>query len=81
MIAGSDSRTHEDATRGVAKVGLTVPRVHLTWLLHHQGPQTQRALADALKVTPRNVTGLLTRWSAAPTARPRSWTTACAASA
>ena len=53
MVAGSDSRTHEDATRGVAKVGLTVPRVHLTWLLHHQGPQTQRALADALKVTPR----------------------------
>jgi len=33
--------------------------VHLTWLLHHGGPQTQRALADAMKVTPRNVTGLV----------------------
>ena len=50
---------NEDATRGVAKVGLTLPRVHLTWLLHQQGPQTQRALADAMKVTPRNVTGLV----------------------
>ena len=40
-------------------MGLTLPRVHLTWLLHQQGPQTQRALADAMKVTPRNVTGLV----------------------
>jgi DNA-binding MarR family transcriptional regulator len=50
---------NEDATRGVAKVGLTLPRVHLTWLLHHHGPQTQRALAEAVKVTPRNITGLV----------------------
>lgn len=50
---------NEDATHGVAQVGLTLPRVHLTWLLHHDGPQTQRALADAMKVTPRNVTGLV----------------------
>ena len=33
--------------------------MHLTRLLHHQGPQTQRRLAEAMKVTPRNVTGLV----------------------
>ena len=49
----------DDAARGVAAVGLTLPRVHLTWVLHHGGPMTQRALAEALRVTPRNVTGLV----------------------
>ncbi|MDA0171264.1 MarR family transcriptional regulator [Solirubrobacter taibaiensis] len=49
----------DDAARGVAAVGLTLPRVQLTWLVHHHGPMTQRALADALRVTPRNVTGLV----------------------
>jgi len=29
------------------------------WRLYHHGPATQRALADAMKVTPRNVTGLV----------------------
>ena len=50
---------NEDMTRGLGELGLSVPRAHLVWLLHHQGPTTQRALADALKVTPRNVTGLV----------------------
>src|SRR5918997_6836412 len=50
---------NEDATQSLAKEGLTVPRAHLLWLLHHQGPSTQRALADALRVSPRNVTGLV----------------------
>ena len=50
---------NEDMTQALAREGLTVPRAHLLWLLHHQGPSTQRALADALKVTPRNVTGLV----------------------
>ena len=50
---------NEDMTRGLARDGLTVPRAHLVWVLHHRGPTTQRALADALKVTPRNVTGLV----------------------
>ena len=49
----------EDMTRGLAAEGLTVPRAHLVWILHHGGPSTQRALADALGVTPRNVTGLV----------------------
>lgn len=49
----------EDMTQSLAREGLTVARAHLLWLLHHSGPTTQRALADALKVTPRNVTGLV----------------------
>lgn len=50
---------HEDMTQSLAREGLSVPRARLLWLLHHHGPATQRALADALKVTPRNVTGLV----------------------
>ncbi len=50
---------NQDATTSLARDGLTIPRAHLLWLLHHGGPTTQRALADALKVTPRNVTGLV----------------------
>ena len=50
---------NEDMTQSLARGGLTVPRAHLLWLLHHEGASTQRALADSLKVTPRNVTGLV----------------------
>ena len=46
-------------TRSLAREGLTVPRAHVLWHLHHHGPCTQRALADALDVTPRNITGLV----------------------
>jgi len=49
----------EDMTQSLARDGLSVPRAKLVWLLHHSGPQTQAALAEALKVTPRNVTGLV----------------------
>lgn len=49
----------EDMERGLADVGLTVPRAHLMWQLHHGGPSTQRGLADALRITPRGVTGLV----------------------
>jgi len=48
-----------DMTQSLARDGLTVPRAHLLWLLHHEGASTQRALSDSLKVTPRNVTGLV----------------------
>ena len=50
---------NEDATTSLARQGLTIPRAHLLWLLHHGGPATQRALAQSLRVTPRNVTGLV----------------------
>jgi len=50
---------NDDVTRGLAGYGLTRARAHLVWVLHHEGPLTQRALADALKVSPRNITGLV----------------------
>ncbi len=49
----------EDMTQSLARDGLTVPRATLVWLLHRHGPSTQRALADAMRVTPRNITGLV----------------------
>lgn len=45
--------------RGVAERGLTTARAALLWALFHAGPMTQRELAGRLRVTPRNVTGLL----------------------
>lgn len=50
---------HVDMARSLAREGLSLPRARLLWLLRHHEPATQRALADALKVTPRNVTGLV----------------------
>ena len=50
---------NDDMTEALEGLGLTPSRARLVWLLHHGGPATQRALADALKVTPRNVTGLV----------------------
>jgi DNA-binding MarR family transcriptional regulator len=50
---------NEDATRSLARDGLTLPRAGVVWFVHHNGPSTQRAIADFLKVTPRNVTGLV----------------------
>jgi DNA-binding MarR family transcriptional regulator len=38
---------------------LTAPRIHLLWTLGHTGPSRQQALATALDVTPRNITGLV----------------------
>jgi DNA-binding MarR family transcriptional regulator len=49
----------EDLARSFADSELTVARTHLLWELHHLGPSTQQALATALKVSPRNVTGLV----------------------
>ncbi len=45
--------------RGMAERGLTQARARLLWRLYHHGPLTQRALADLLEVSPRNVTGLI----------------------
>ena len=36
-----------------------MPRTHLLWELHRLGTSTQKTLATALKVSPRNVTGLV----------------------
>ena len=50
---------HADMARAFAGTGLTTSRTHLLWELHRLGPSTQQALASAMKVTPRNVTGLV----------------------
>ena len=48
-----------DMTTSLAAVGLTVARTMLLWRLRATGPSTQRALAEALGVSARNVTGLV----------------------
>ncbi|HEY1133631.1 MAG TPA: MarR family transcriptional regulator [Nocardioides sp.] len=48
-----------DMATGLAAIGLTPARAHVLWELVAGGPQPQQALARALEVTPRNVTGLV----------------------
>lgn len=50
---------NDDMNDGLARVGLTPARAHLLWELRQRGPSTQQALAVALGVSPRNVTGLV----------------------
>jgi DNA-binding MarR family transcriptional regulator len=50
---------HDDMTTSLAGEGLTTSRAHLLWELRRLGPSTQTALADALDVSARNVTGLV----------------------
>jgi DNA-binding MarR family transcriptional regulator len=49
----------EDMETSLTERGLTGARAHILWELHHHGPRTQRQLAEALGVTPRNITGLV----------------------
>jgi DNA-binding MarR family transcriptional regulator len=44
---------------GLAERGLTRPRAELLWRLHRQGPMTQRELSQAMRCSPRNVSGLV----------------------
>src|SRR5579864_8027034 len=46
-------------THAIAALDLTPSRMHLLWELGQRGPVTQRVLAEALKVTPRAITGLV----------------------
>lgn len=48
-----------DMQRGLASYGLTEARAHVLWQLGATETLTQRQLAEALKVTPRNVTALI----------------------
>ena len=49
----------EDMRQALARDGLSESRAHLLWELGRRGPSTQQSLARALRVTPRNVTGLV----------------------
>jgi len=50
---------NDDMTRSLGRDGLTPSRAHLLWELRGRGPSTQSVLAEALGVSPRNVTGLV----------------------
>lgn len=50
---------NDDMAHAIEELGLTPSRTHLVWELGRRGPVPQRVLADALKVTPRAVTGLV----------------------
>lgn len=52
-------RMSQDRQHGLEHLGLTPARATVVWQIHRRGPITQRALADHLDVTPRNVTGLV----------------------
>jgi DNA-binding MarR family transcriptional regulator len=49
----------EDLSRFFEGTPLTAARTHLLWELRRLGPSTQQALAVALQVSPRNITGLV----------------------
>ncbi len=49
----------QDLDHAFADTALTPARTHLLWEAHRRGPVTQRELATALDVTPRNVTALV----------------------
>lgn len=51
--------------RGLSAPGLSRARAEVIWHLHHHGPATQRGLSQALRCTPRNVTGLIDALEAA----------------
>lgn len=53
------SRTHRFMERWVDKHGLSEGRMQLLMTLRHQGDQPLGILAEALHVSPRNVTGLV----------------------
>jgi DNA-binding MarR family transcriptional regulator len=55
----------EAMDRDFAEHGLTRARAEVVWRLHQKGPATQRELSDALRCTPRNVTGLVDALEAA----------------
>jgi DNA-binding MarR family transcriptional regulator len=49
----------DDMAQANDALGLTPSRTHLLWEVGQRGPVPQRVLAQALKVTPRAVTGLV----------------------
>lgn len=55
----------EGMDRELAAQGLTRSRAEVIWRLQRGGPATQRELSDALRCTPRNVTGLVDALEAA----------------
>lgn len=53
------SMFQEDMARAFADTPLTESRVAVLWTLALSGPSTQQTLAEALSVTPRNISALV----------------------
>ncbi|WP_218009921.1 MarR family winged helix-turn-helix transcriptional regulator [Actinomadura kijaniata] len=51
--------THQFMEAGLTERGLSRARATVLWNLRRGGPMPQRALAAAIEVSPRNVTGLV----------------------
>jgi DNA-binding MarR family transcriptional regulator len=50
---------NDDMQRGLASQGLTPSRTSLLWTLRRIGPCSQKAIAAAMQISPRTVTGLV----------------------
>ncbi|GIF20413.1 DNA-binding MarR family transcriptional regulator [Actinoplanes tereljensis] len=50
---------NDDMHRGLATDGLTPSRTSLLWTLRRIGPCSQKAIAAAMQISPRTVTGLV----------------------
>jgi DNA-binding MarR family transcriptional regulator len=50
---------NQDMTQSLASIGLTTSRTTVLWQLRQRGPTKQNVLADAMKVSPRTMTGLI----------------------
>jgi DNA-binding MarR family transcriptional regulator len=55
----------DDMAQYFADTALTPARTHLLWELNRLGPSTQQVLATTLRVSPRNITGLVDALEAA----------------
>lgn len=53
-----------DMDERLARDGVSRSRVPVLWVISASGPQTQRELSEALRVSPRNITGLVNALSA-----------------
>jgi DNA-binding MarR family transcriptional regulator len=49
----------DSASEGLSTFRLTPARAEVVWRIGREGPLTQRQLSEALRCTPRNVTGLV----------------------
>jgi DNA-binding MarR family transcriptional regulator len=69
MLLAISALLEADQERELDRRGLTTARTHLLWVLYHDGPRTQVELAEAIGVTPRNVTALVDALEATDFAR------------
>ena len=59
QLLAATALLQDDLSRFFEGTPLTTARTHLLWELRGLGPSTQQALATALRVSARNITGLV----------------------